>query len=370
IIAVVWRISLESSDQVEKGAKIYQSLVEGSSNIVVLIDIYGNIITINSAGRNELGISDSNISEKRLPEFWNEKSQALVREAIQRALVGQKSVCEAEKTQPDGSTSYWELILNPIIEEENTPKELIGIFHNFTQRKIATQELLREQDLINNILNTAQTIILLLDMSGKVLRINKHFFDLTDYRFDEVIGQNWFEKFIPEIDLLKVSSYFRQYSNNFGMEPLVNRVKAKNGRLINIEWRNRTIKNDKGIAIGVISVGQDITHHLQLESTLRSSRSKFAMLVNSFVRFGNSPEENISILNEAIWMIAGADTVFIKENINGQLAQISFASLIEEGKVGTQTNCIIKPGIESLGKDPILVQNLRSFGADCKCLQI
>ncbi|MEW6713290.1 MAG: GAF domain-containing SpoIIE family protein phosphatase, partial [Candidatus Riflebacteria bacterium] len=62
--------------------------------------------------------------------------------------------------------------------------------------------------------------------------------------------------------------------------------------------------------------------------------------------------------------------VFIKENINGQLAQISFASLMEEGKVGTQTNCIIKPGIESLGKDPILVQNLRSFGADCKCLQI
>ncbi|MEW6712316.1 MAG: hypothetical protein AB1403_21020, partial [Candidatus Riflebacteria bacterium] len=53
IIAVVWRISLVSSDQVEKGAKIYQSLVEGSSNIVVLIDIYGNIITINSAGRNE-----------------------------------------------------------------------------------------------------------------------------------------------------------------------------------------------------------------------------------------------------------------------------------------------------------------------------
>lgn len=367
-IAHNWAQSLSSSSKIEKGARIYKTLVEGSSNIVVLLDLYGNILAVNQTGIRELGLDAEGNSLKRIPEYWNEKTQPLVRQAIQKALTGNRIVCEAEKPEADGGTTYWELILNPVVEEGAAPTQLIGIFHNFTEHKLASLELRRERDLTTSILNTAQAIILLLDMTGKVLRVNQHYYDLTGFKPEEVIGSNWLEKFIADADIQKVSSYFRQYCNNFGMAPLINKINTKNGKLLEIEWKNRTVKDEGGRAIGVISVGQDITHHSQLENKLRESKSKVSMLNNSFVRFGSSPEENITVLNEVAWLITGADAVFTKECLDETMKTLARASVSDDILDLIPEFCHSINHTVNPSKEPFLISDISSQKRICECL--
>lgn len=365
-VSAFWNLSLGAAAKIEKSSKVYQTLVEGSSNIVVLIDIYGNIQAINGAGKEELGLKED-APMLRLPEYWDGISREKVREALQQGLAGKKVVCEAAKLDADGQKSYWELILNPIIEEDSPPKQLIGIFHNFTERKLAAQLLNQEKDLTTSILNTAQAIILLMDMSGKVLRMNQYFYDLTGYKQEDVIGENWLEKFIPELDFHRVSSYFRQYVNNIGSTPLINKIKAADGKILEIEWKNRIVKGTAGEAIGVISVGQDITHHLKLESNLRESKTKFAMLNNCFIRFSSSPEENISILTEAAWLLTGSDTTLVKRLEDDRFVLIAKASISDDLLNELAPECKPNAEIFNMGKEPQILPEIKNLSNNCQC---
>lgn len=366
-VTAFWSLSLQASSMNEKSSRVYKTLVEASVNIVVLTDIYGNIQTINDTGIKELYYDQGN-SNRRLPDYWEKESQESVRQAMQTALSGKRSVCEAVKREENGEKSYWELILNPVIEEDSPPKQLVGIFHNFTARKIASMQLSHEKELTESIINTAQAIILLMDMNGNVLRINQHFYELSGFQPEEVLGQNWFEKFIPEFDSQRVSSYFRQYLNNIKMPPLVNKIRTARGEMLEVEWKNRTIKDSNGKVIGVISVGQDITHHLKMESSLRESKTKFAMLNNCFVRFGSSPNENISILTEAAWLLLGADIAFSKQLTEEKLVLLARASISEEFLHDIPEECLLKPEIADSGKEPKVIDDLKVLSATCSYL--
>jgi PAS domain S-box-containing protein len=366
-VTAFWSLSLKASSMNEKNSRVYKTLVEGSANIVVLTDIYGNIQTINETGIRELSF-DPEIVNRRLPEYWEKESQESVRAAMQTALSGKKAICEAVKIEEKGEKSYWELILNPVIEEDSPPKQLVGIFHNFTKRKMASLELSHEKELTEGILNTAQAIILLMDLKGVILRVNQFFYELTSYQPEDVVGQNWFEKFVPDFDTQRVSSYFRQYLNNVKMPPLVNKIRTAKGKMLEVEWKNRTIKNIDGKVIGVISVGQDITHHLEMESSLRESKTKFAMLNNCFVRFGSSPKENIDILTEAAWLLLGADTAFSKQLVNDKLVLLARASISEELLSDLPEECLLLPEIANSGKEPRMIDDFEKLAATCAYL--
>lgn len=359
VVAYIWDMSLKTAQEVEKNARIYESLVEGSSNIVALMDIYGNFLTLNTMGRRTLGLEkDDELGSLRLPDIWDKESVSSVRESLQKCLNGKKVVCEAVKTEENGPT-YWELLLNPVTKNNTLPREIIGIFHNFTQRKLATLELRKEKDLVDNLLNTAQAIILLLDSKANILQVNQYFYDITGYTEEEVLGKSWLDNFVAEDDKLKVSSFFQRYSRSSGVAPLLNKIVTSDGKTLDIEWRNKTLRDENRKAMGIIAVGQDVTRHLQIENTLRESKSKFAMLNNCFIRFGNSPEDNMEMLGEIAWMLTGADSIVIKEFKDNKFQSLNISTVNEEEVENLKTAFSFDQSIEKLGKSPAVLNDLQ-----------
>ena len=112
------------------------------------------------------------------------------------------------------------------------------------------------------------------------------------------------------------------------------------------------------IAIGTISIGQDIAEYRLIESTLRESKSKFVMLNNCFSRFGNSPEENISMLTEIARLISGADIAVSREVFEGQLRTLGISSSTEEIPDDLKSHCPYSL-CEKFGKFPVLVKDLK-----------
>lgn len=372
-VASVWGISLATALAVEKNSRVYQTLVEGSSNIIALMDIYGNFLALNEAGRKEfeLGVD---LSSVRLPDLWEGESSGRVRLAIQDALNGTKTFCEVARISTDGRLSFWEVTLNPVIETQFRPSQLIGIFHDMTTRKLATQALKQEKDLTSDLLNTAQAIILFLDMNGNVLRINQYFYDLTGFKEEEVIGKNWLENFIPPRDKAKISAFFHEFAQNLGSEAKINQILKADGKTLDIEWKNRTLKGEDGKPVGVISVGQDVTDHIVAENTLRASKSKFAMLNNCFLRFGNSPEENIVLLNEIAWLLTGSDISIVREVVADKMSLLSTSAISEKLSLGqkpacTISECPVKGGMEKIGKSPVLIRKLGDSTLNCELMR-
>ena len=55
-----------------------------------------------------------------------------------------------------------------------------------------------EWHFAENLLNTAQIIILVLDTQGRIVQFNPYLEEICGYSLAEVTGKDWFSVFVPE----------------------------------------------------------------------------------------------------------------------------------------------------------------------------
>lgn len=156
---------------------------------------------------------------------------------------------------------------------EAKPFQIYAIFNDITKRKQAEDALREQHDFSESLIETAQAIILVLDVHGRIVRFNPYMEKILGYRYDEVKGQDWFEMFLtPEFSRI-VKPLFEKAVDDIQTRGNVNPIVAKDGTLIYVEWYDKTLKDDAGNTVGVLAIGQDITERMQVETKLIESEN-------------------------------------------------------------------------------------------------
>jgi len=125
---------------------------------------------------------------------------------------------------------------------------------------------------------TADSIILGLDLEGRVTLFNRYAEELTGYRAEEVLGKDYFEVFIPDtevrrailanIDGVLAGTPTRGYENE---------IRCRDGSRRSMLWNSRRHLDANGVPIGIIAVGTDITERREAEVNLRESEKLAAI---------------------------------------------------------------------------------------------
>ena len=150
--------------------------------------------------------------------------------------------------------------------------KLMGdVLINVIVRKEAEEALRRERDFAEGLIETAQVIVLVLNPKGQILRFNQYFESLSGYQLAEAEGKNWFETFIPERDRENLQGFFENSIRLGKISTSINPILNRSQQELQIEWRNRILKNSMGDIIGVLSTGQDITERLRSEQELQET---------------------------------------------------------------------------------------------------
>jgi PAS domain S-box-containing protein len=130
---------------------------------------------------------------------------------------------------------------------------------DITERKAAEDALRRERDFAEGLIETAQAIILVLDSEARIIRYNPFVEKLTGYPLEEVVGRDWISVFLPKSDQERIRAAFRQAIGDMQTRGYVNTILTRDGHPREIEWYDRTLKNDRGEITGLLAVGLDIT---------------------------------------------------------------------------------------------------------------
>jgi two-component system, cell cycle sensor histidine kinase and response regulator CckA len=147
--------------------------------------------------------------------------------------------------------------------------QILGSIRDITKRLEAVEELRQARDFSENLIDTADAIIVTLDCDARITSFNRFAEKLTGRSKGEVLGKNWFELFIPERDVDTIPSVF---SDALAEMPDVSsyenpiRVQPHGERLIS--WRNSILRDSEGNTIGMLSMGTDITDKAKLENQL------------------------------------------------------------------------------------------------------
>ncbi len=143
-----------------------------------------------------------------------------------------------------------------------------GIVRDMTDRRRIEDELRRERTFAEDLIETANAIVLILDEQGRISRFNHYMEQLCGYSLDEVRGRDWFEQFIKESDRVWLKEVFENVVAGKLVEGTVNVIITRSGEERVITWSARHLVDCDNVINGVLAVGNDITDLMATERLL------------------------------------------------------------------------------------------------------
>jgi PAS domain S-box-containing protein len=117
-------------------------------------------------------------------------------------------------------------------------------------------------------------IALILNPSAKLTFCNDYFLTLTGWTRPEILGCDWFQRFVPNgiNDLRNVfSDLLKNLPNAWHHE---NAILCKSSESVLIRWHNSVIRDSSDHIVGIASIGEDVTEHRLLERELLESSAR------------------------------------------------------------------------------------------------
>jgi PAS domain S-box-containing protein len=134
----------------------------------------------------------------------------------------------------------------------------------------AAQRLRVSERQFSDMLANVEMVSMMLDPEGRVTYCNNYLLRLTGWRREEVVGNNWSERFIPaeNVTLKNVfADLLASLPQAFHHE---NEILTRSGERRLIRWNNSVLRSVAGDAIGTASIGEDITEQKRAESEILS----------------------------------------------------------------------------------------------------
>ncbi len=154
-----------------------------------------------------------------------------------------------------------------------------GIVIDVTSRKQAEQELKESERRFREIMENVELAGVTLDLTGNVTFVNDFLLRLTGWSREEVIGQNWFDRFIAEADrparrlrfLGRVQGDGTPYRHE-------NEVVTRTGEVRTISWSSTFLRDNRGRISGVTSIGEDVTEERRTRAELAAKNAELLQL--------------------------------------------------------------------------------------------
>ena len=149
---------------------------------------------------------------------------------------------------------------------------------------IQEESLQESERRFRSLLENIRLIAVVLDREGRVTFCNDYFLEVTDRQEKEVIGQDFFNMFVPLEERHHIRKLLEDAVSQGNILPSgTNFILTKSGERRLVKWYNTIHFDPYGHVAGSASIGEDITERKQVENALRKSEEQYRLI------FENSP---------------------------------------------------------------------------------
>jgi diguanylate cyclase (GGDEF)-like protein/PAS domain S-box-containing protein len=302
------------SEEIIASGVLAFSIIDQAGEAIVVCDAAGKVIRANGLA---LQLCGSNPLLSHFDErFRLQLAQTGDYFCIGSALLGHFSESVEVELKHESQQSF-NLILNatPLKSLQERIIGCVVTLTDFTERKRAGEVLRHERDRTRSYLDTAETIMVVLDVAGAITTINRKGCQVIGCDEEEMLGQNWSCTALPQPgERERIEADFSGLVAGAGEaaayheSPLLTRC----GELRQIAWHDALLRDDAGTIIGVLKCGEDITERKESDEQLQLFARVFEQSGEAIIITG--PNREIIAVNSTFTRLTG----YTQEDARGQ----------------------------------------------------
>ncbi len=192
---------------------------------------------------------------------------------------------------PDG---YWQIGAVPVGGWASSPRRNVIVYGGGIAIASVTGLLLlaihlllshiKEREKSRQLIESVKSIILRVDMDGKIIFANGYATDFYGYTLEELLGKPLVGTLIHESNLEGKSAarYVEQLLRNPSALPFNETISiCKSGEMVWVAWANETMLNSAGKQNGLLCVGTDITDRKIMEEAVKLKERQYRLLAEN-----------------------------------------------------------------------------------------
>jgi PAS domain S-box-containing protein len=258
----------------------YEAVVDVLREGIAIVSASGVVEMLNPSGERILGVRAADFVGRGLLEWeWrmvDEDGGEMPRES-HPALVAlhtrrhQAEVVLGVRRASDNAPIWIAVNARPLVREScDVPYAVAVSFRDVTAERAAATAIREREARFRGVLESVRSVAVCLDTRGCVTFVNDFTLELTGWRREEVLGTDWFARFVPRDE--RTASIFHEQIARGGV-PLhhENDILTRSGERRRIHFDSTILRDDAGDVVGTASIGQDVTEQAraaQLKSEL------------------------------------------------------------------------------------------------------
>ncbi|MBC8321677.1 MAG: PAS domain S-box protein [Bacteroidetes bacterium] len=264
------RISLQESEEFTK------RIIDSSSDCIKVLDLEGNLLSMNDGGQTLLEIDDLNpYLNKSWTDFWKGDYHKAALKAIAKAKKGESAIFTGFSPTEKGTPKWWEIIVSPISNAQGKIYHLLAVSRDITERVKAEEKI--KQAAINwqATFNSIDDIVMLLKPDHEIIDINEAGIIAIGKKREEIIGQKCY-KLVHNTDApIKECSCVGSLKTK---EKALNVVTQDNSTFELLSW---PVLDEKNEIKALTHIVKDITAKKQVADALKNAETKFHTLFDT-----------------------------------------------------------------------------------------
>ena len=257
----------------------FRSLIEHSSDIIVVINLEGIIIYINPAAEQVLGFKPEERIGKKGFELIHPDDMELLANSFM-TLAGNPNVPpihgEMRLRHKDGSFRTLEAV-GSNLTNNNVVEAVIVNYRDITERKKAEEALRKSEELYTKLVNSIPDLVIKTDLLGKIEFVNDNTLKYSGYGKEDFEGQNMLNFISPKYHSKAIqNSFLLRGGKSIG--PQEYELIRKDGKEIPFEVNGEILLNEDGTPLGFVRVCRNISERKLAEEALQESERRYREL--------------------------------------------------------------------------------------------
>ncbi len=274
--------SKEKHKQAIEALHRYEQIIEATDDYMSFIDHNYIYLAVNNAYlEGHQTTREKTIGRSIRELLGRDLFEQSVKEKLDQCLAGEEVHYQAWLSFPDKGQQYMGVSYYPCLGGGGEITGVIVHCYDHIKQQITTEELKQTKQFSQNLIENANTLVVILDNEARITSFNKYAEQITGYQKDEAIGKNGFELFIPQKDHDALQSAFIQEKSEYETS-----IVLKSGLEKCIEWKISILKNQFQQHTGTLLVGIDITKSKQKEERLRKDNTQLQHHIKAIDEIG------------------------------------------------------------------------------------